>query len=498
MPEHRAIAARAMTPEDARQQRDRAKRALDAMRSRSSDSPLARSGSFSNGERSDVCFDWSRGSCARGESCRFSHEGAAGANPQAGGGRVGSPHRAAAGVCFDYAKGTCKRGDMCRFSHDVAAVAAFTKIASTSGSPTGSPTNGGVGGPRVGTLNIPKPLPLAGALSAAAKPVPKQEPAPSPAPISQRSGAVDYASAAKAGVTTAGEGSFAAALVGKAVQVEPVVTAPLPPTPMPPTAEKPPALTASGASVPAPRFAATTTTNGAAPPPPLPPGGKVPPANVARPSFQFGTGSSMPLNDQSNGATTNGANGISFGNKAPAAPKPRYPKPEFAFGAGAVNGHGEGAVAPAMAEGFVPPMPAGPPPVPAGPPPQANQRQPTTTPGFDFAQPGFGIAAPQEKTTTHQGNVWGGNPHSNNGSLAAADGSSQLGTEWDVSGMGMESLAADFSNVGNYDALGGGSFASGLGYSLFAPTAMSQQNAAQGQSMWGDAHGSAFGGYGGF
>ena len=110
-----------MTPEDARQQRDRAKRALDAMRSRSGDSPLARSGSFSNGERSDVCFDWSRGSCARGESCRFSHEGEAGANPQAGGGRVGSPHRAVAGVCFDYAKGTCKRGDMCRFSHDVAA-----------------------------------------------------------------------------------------------------------------------------------------------------------------------------------------------------------------------------------------------------------------------------------------------------------------------------------------------------------------------------------------
>ena len=479
-----------MTPEDARQQRDRAKRALDAMRSRSGDSPLARSGSFSNGERSDVCFDWSRGSCARGESCRFSHEGAAGANPQAGGGRVGSPHRAVAGVCFDYAKGTCKRGDMCRFSHDVAAVAAFTKIASTSGSPSGSPTNGGVGGPRVGTLNIPKPLPLAGALSAAAKPVPKQEPSPSSTPISQRSGAVDYASAAKAGVATAGEGSFAAALVGKGAQVEPVLTAPLPPMPMPPTAEKPPALTASGASVPAPRFATkTATTNGAAPPPPLPPEGKVPPANVTRPSFQFGTGSSMPLNDQSNGATTNGANGISFGNKAGASPKPRYPKPEFAFGTGAVNGHGDGAAS-AMAKGFVPP-------VPAGPPPQANQRQPTTTPGFDFAQPGFGIAAPQEKTT-QQGNVWGDDSHSNNGSLAAADGSSQLGTEWDVSGMGMESLAADFSNVGNYDTLGGGSFASGLGYSLFAPTAMSQENAAQGQSMWGDAHGSAFGGYAGF
>ena len=64
--------------------------------------------------------------------------------------------------------------------------------------------------------------------------------------------------------------------------------------------------------------------------------------------------------------------------------------------------------------------------------------------------------------------------------------------------MGMESLAADFSNVGNYDTLGSGSFASGLGYSLFAPTAISQENAARGQSMWGDAHGSAFGRYAGF
>ena len=77
-----------------------------------------------------------------------------------------------------------------------------------------------MGAPRDGTLNIPKPLPLAGALSSAAKPVPKQEPSPSSTPISQRSGAVDYASAAKAGVATAVEGSFAAALVGKGAQVE--------------------------------------------------------------------------------------------------------------------------------------------------------------------------------------------------------------------------------------------------------------------------------------
>lgn len=216
-------------PDAVRAQRDRAKRALESLRG-----GLARSGSFTGSvERSDACFDWGRGSCARGESCRFAHDGPAGGNPLAGNGRIGGGNRASAGVCFDHAKGTCKRGDLCRFSHDVAAVAAFAKIASPSGSTSGSPTNG-----RVGTVNIPKPLPIAGALNAALRSVVAKEPSTPPVAIAQRSGAIDYASAAKSGVAGAAEGSFAAALVGKKTSADSSASStPVPPNP-PPMLEK--------------------------------------------------------------------------------------------------------------------------------------------------------------------------------------------------------------------------------------------------------------------
>ncbi len=465
-----------MTPEAQRAARERAKRALEMgrMSPTSGTGGLARNGSF---ERSDACFDWSRGSCARAD-CRFSHEGEAGGNPAAGGvmGRgVGSPHRAAAGVCFDHAKGTCKRGDQCRFSHDVAAVAAFAKIASASGSPTGSPTNG-----RVGGVSIPKPLPIAGGLNAVARPVTMAK-EPTPAPIAQRSGAIDYASAAKAGVTVATEGSFAAALVGRKASLDP----PLPTAPMPAVAalEKSPTLTTSGASVPTPRF---PTPNGASAAPVAGANGAKP-AVMGGPTFQFGTGS-MLASDQ---AADDSSNAISFGNASSPKTYPKYPKPEFAFGAGAEAP----SRMPNVGGGFVPP-------VPAGPPPEANQRAQPVAPGFGFSQPGgFGVATP-EKSAPHA-NAWDRNARPNGG-VAAADGSSQLGAAWGVSGMGMEGLAEDvYSNVGAYDALGGRSpFGVGLGYSLFSPAAapqpesVGQQAQGQPQSMWGGATG--FGGSFGF
>jgi len=468
-----------MTPEAQRAARARAARALEMGRTSptSAGGGLARGGSF---ERSDACFDWSRGSCARAD-CRFSHEGEAGGNPQAGGagGRGGgSPHRAAAGVCFDYAKGTCKRGDQCRFSHDVAAVAAFAKIASASGSPTGSPTNG-----RVGGVSIPKPLPIAGGLNAVARPVMMAK-EPTPAPIAQRSGAIDYASAAKAGVTVATEGSFAAALVGRKASVDPPLpTAPMPTAPMRAALEKSPTLTTSGASVPTPRF---PTPNGASAAPTVGANG-VNPAAMGGPAFQFGTGS-MLASDQ---AADDSPNAISFGNAASPKTYPKYPKPEFAFGAGAEAP----GVMPNANGGFVPP-------VPAGPPPEANQRVQPVAPGFGFSQPGGFVVATPEKSAPHA-NAWDRNARPNGG-VAVADVSSQIGAAWDVSGMGMEGLAEDvYSNVGAYDALGGRSpFGVGLGYSLFSPAAapqpesVGQQAQAQSQSMWGGATG--FGGSFGF
>lgn len=489
------------------------------------------------GERSDACFDWSRGSCARGESCRFSHEGTPGANPNAGahvrgptgaGSGSASPHRMAAGVCFDYAKGTCKRGDQCRFSHDAVAVAAFAKIASIGGgvgsgngstavSGSGSPTSGSG---RLAASSIPKPLPISGALAAAAAKassggvssggaVPKVE----PAPIARRTGAVDYASAAKAGVATATEGSFAAALVGKRLSENAGAASataaqpPVPTSPAPAESKVTPALTASGASVPAPRFPPAPNVMAAQPPMPATDAAA---AALAKPTYQFGTGSMLapqggeqPRVDAVSSSAaavpkpnTNSSGGISFGNGAPAVPK-AYPKPEFAFGSGAA------ATPPVAAPaGFVPPVPSGPPPVPAGPPPEANQRAHVAVPpaGFGFSQHGLGVATTPEKAAPQQsGSVWGaGAPATTNDAAAVVNG---LGAEWDVSGMGMEGLAVDYSGTGTYDALGGASpFGVGLGYSLFSPSAAVQQTdagaaqRAQPQSMWG----SNFGGYGGF
>ena len=56
----------------------------------------------------DICFDFTRGSCRRGDGCRFSH------NLPPGG--VIPPRPKTAGVCFDYTKGICNRGCVSRRS----------------------------------------------------------------------------------------------------------------------------------------------------------------------------------------------------------------------------------------------------------------------------------------------------------------------------------------------------------------------------------------------
>ena len=56
----------------------------------------------------DICFDFTRGTCHRGDGCRFSH------NLPPGG--VIPPRPKTAGVCFDYTKGICNRGCVSRRS----------------------------------------------------------------------------------------------------------------------------------------------------------------------------------------------------------------------------------------------------------------------------------------------------------------------------------------------------------------------------------------------
>lgn len=59
--------------------------------------------------RAQICFDFTKGQCSRGDGCKYSHD----VNYII---EVNSQEK---GICFDYLKGTCSRGMMCRFSHDL-------------------------------------------------------------------------------------------------------------------------------------------------------------------------------------------------------------------------------------------------------------------------------------------------------------------------------------------------------------------------------------------
>ena len=75
-----------------------------------------------------ICFNFRRGACDRGESCRFSHD--LDSEPpsagvcyafQSGNCDKGDQCRfrhAPAGICFNFQRGKCDRGDSCRFRHD--------------------------------------------------------------------------------------------------------------------------------------------------------------------------------------------------------------------------------------------------------------------------------------------------------------------------------------------------------------------------------------------
>ncbi|GMH77724.1 hypothetical protein TrLO_g2959, partial [Triparma laevis f. longispina] len=83
-----------------------------------------------------VCYDWQKGICQRGMSCRFAHSDQAGGDPNQGapmdpnaqmgglgggdqyqnfGGQQGGGNNygRSRGVCYDWQKGICQRGDGC-------------------------------------------------------------------------------------------------------------------------------------------------------------------------------------------------------------------------------------------------------------------------------------------------------------------------------------------------------------------------------------------------
>jgi len=60
------------------------------------------------------CFDWAKGKCWRGESCKFSHDQRPGEQNFHNNGYWQKRPR---GICFDWEKGQCRRGANCRYAH---------------------------------------------------------------------------------------------------------------------------------------------------------------------------------------------------------------------------------------------------------------------------------------------------------------------------------------------------------------------------------------------
>ena len=56
-----------------------------------------------------ICFDFTKGQCSRGNACKFSH------NIDL----IITVNSREKGICFDFLKGLCARGLLCRFSHDL-------------------------------------------------------------------------------------------------------------------------------------------------------------------------------------------------------------------------------------------------------------------------------------------------------------------------------------------------------------------------------------------
>ena len=85
----------------------------------------------------EECRNWTRGSCRLGDGCPRLHVGEEGASKGRGGGGGGGGRAPRAkkergprtpGVCFDFQRGSCDRGDECRFSHDAELLAAAGEL----------------------------------------------------------------------------------------------------------------------------------------------------------------------------------------------------------------------------------------------------------------------------------------------------------------------------------------------------------------------------------
>lgn len=64
-------------------------------------------------EVTQICFDFTKGLCSRGDKCKYSHDIAT----------IVHFNSKEKGICFDYLRNQCHRGLLCRFSHDLSNIA---------------------------------------------------------------------------------------------------------------------------------------------------------------------------------------------------------------------------------------------------------------------------------------------------------------------------------------------------------------------------------------
>jgi hypothetical protein len=67
----------------------------------------------SHGRDPQICYDFTKGLCTRGDKCKYSHDIAT----------IVQFNSKEKGICFDYLRNQCHRGLLCRFSHDLSNIA---------------------------------------------------------------------------------------------------------------------------------------------------------------------------------------------------------------------------------------------------------------------------------------------------------------------------------------------------------------------------------------
>ena len=77
---------------------------------------------ISQGEgKAQICFDFTKGVCTRGDKCKYSHDLAT----------IVHFNSKEKGICFDYLRNQCHRGLLCRFSHDLSNIAQQCQVRRT-------------------------------------------------------------------------------------------------------------------------------------------------------------------------------------------------------------------------------------------------------------------------------------------------------------------------------------------------------------------------------